>query len=281
MFSYPYFLYIFKTHPKRFLKSLVWFLLFLNLASLLVFKMYPNLYLPFYDPHRGRLYGPLFDPNFYAVYLLGVSLFVLDYFIKTKSKISVISLIISFVSIYLTYSRAGILALFLVLLLYLIKTKNVSILLAILGFIFILLSSPVYLSRFLFVEGNLDSFILRLQSYYEGLSLFSTSYIPFGFNNIKIYKYFLSGATSNSSAYTDSLVFNLLLTGGIFNVLFLVLSLYALYKKKIPSNTPIYLVPFLLTFTSFVFNTFFQSYFILLLIWSFTWLLSLNRPKNS
>ncbi len=279
LWSYPYFLYVISKYPFKFLKRLLIFSFFLNIFYLLLFYLYPNLYLPFYDPHRGRLYGPLFDPNLYAIIILTTSLFLLEYFFKSRSNRALFVLSLSFLSIYLTYSRIGILSLFLIFIIYLFKTRNYLVVLTILGFIGLIISSPLYLSRFLFVEGHKTSFILRIQSYIEGSLLFNKSIIPFGFNNIKIYKYFLVGATNNSASYTDSLILNLLLTGGVLNIFFLFLLLYFLYTTAKSSQSSVFLIPFLIVMTSLAFNTFFHPYFIIFFIWSYIW--SLIPKKES
>jgi len=259
--NYPFFCKCYKLFNFRL------FSFILVPLHLLIFIKFPNLYLAGYDPHRGRLYGPFFDPNFYSIFLVIIFIFLTknkEFILKKKINSYHLILILIVMSIFLTYSRAGLLLFMIVLLIYLLKYRIYLLIPFMLGFSFIIASSS-YLFRFLLVEGSFDSFFFRVLSYFDGIVIFNTNIFPVGFNNIKLYKYFLTSNINHATAYTDSFILNLILTGGIFNVLlFFVLFVFLLNRLKKLKAGYLTLVLFIIVSSSFVLNTFFHPYFLII-----------------
>ena len=131
----------------------------------------------------------------------------------------------------------------------------------------------------LFVGGNSQSFIYRIRSYIDGISIYSLNLLPLGYNNILINKYFLTSNLNMSSSFTDSVVLNLLLTGGIFNLLIVIFAAFVLAKKLLlkGSIAGFTIIVFIL-FSSFVMNVLFQPYFIIIISILVAYSLVLNKP---
>ncbi len=259
--SYPFFCKCYKHFNFRL------FSFILVPLHLLIFIKFPNMYLAGYDPHQGRLYGPFFDPNFYSIFLVIIFIFLAknkEFILKKKINSYHLILLLIVISIFLTYSRAGLLLFMLVLLVYLFKYRIYLLIPFLLGFSFIIASSS-YLFRFLLVEGNFDSFFFRVLSYFDGIVIFTTNIFPVSFNNIKLYKYFLTSNINHATSYTDSFILNLILTGGIFNVLlFFVLFVFLSNRLKKLKVGYLTLVLFIIVSSSFVLNTFFHPYFLII-----------------
>ncbi|PIR42968.1 hypothetical protein COV24_04920 [candidate division WWE3 bacterium CG10_big_fil_rev_8_21_14_0_10_32_10] len=258
--SYPFFSYLFK--KTNLLKSFFYNLsFFLILPSLLIFLVYPNLNLVGYDPHQFRLYGPFFDPNLYSVFL--VILLIFNLYGNYKNKMILVLLFLNIVSVFLTFSRLGVILCLVVLFLYIVKEKKYYFITGLFGLVTLLFANTRYLMRFLLVDGNFDSFFYRILSYFEGFRIYSLSVVPTGFNNISIYKTFISSSINHATSYTDSFILNLLLTGGLINLgfIFALLIFVILNNKKSYIN----IIIIVLILSSFIINTFFHPYFLIIM----------------
>lgn len=260
LFSYPvYFLLINKIYLKP--------ILIMLLVNFLVFLRFPVVSILEYDPHIYRLYGQFIDPNLYSVILVILLIYL---FSLHNSLLKILTIFLTFVSIFLTFSRIGIILAVFFLIFYAIKNKSLTVFNLLVAFILLVFTSTRFASRLLFQEGNFDSFFYRVLSYIEGIMLYSRSTIAYGFNNIGIYKEYLTSSVNNSSTYTDSVVLNLLLSGGIFSVLLVFTLLISISKKKKGSLWSLLL--FIVVLSSFVMNTFFQPVFMLIISMSLGYL---------
>jgi len=273
--TYPFFVYIFlKIKSWDNLKKVVpLFLVF----HLIVFSIFKNLTVLGYDPHISRLYGPFLDPNYYAILL--VLLLTLFFNLRHSSNLDFFTVLLTLVSIFLTFSRVGFLLLLLLLLTKYLLSKNSKYLGLLFGFLILTITNNKYLLRMLFVGGNSQSFIYRIRSYIDGISIYSLNLLPLGYNNILINKYFLTSNLNMSSSFTDSVVLNLLLTGGIFNLLIVIFAAFVLAKKLLlkGSIAGFTIIVFIL-FSSFVMNVLFQPYFIIIISILVAYSLVLNKP---
>lgn len=275
--TYPYFIKVFnRSKNLDFFRTLIPFFL---LFHLVVLSLKARLDVSGYDPHVGRLYGPFLDPNFYAVLLV---IMLAGYFsLKKWHKLELVTVIILLVSIFLTFSRVGVLLTGLLLFSKYVYSKNSTYISLSLGFVLLLLTNIKYLFRIFFIDGNLQSFVFRIKSYLDGVSIYSNTLLPLGFNNILPSKTFLTSSLNMSSSYTDSFVLNLLLTGGLINLLFFILVIYVLGKNFIYCKFSLgTFALFFITFSSLSLNVFFQPYFFLILVIMASYSTIYVRPKN-
>ena len=259
--TYPFFSLILSKYTKKLVNTLVIYIFLSLIINLVVFYIYPYLNVLGFDPHKNRIYGQLLDPNYYAV-ALSILIFVL---LHTKYKFSglvYLNLLLAFISILMSQSRLGLFSLFIVISLSFKKFRYFEYLYVVFGGVILALLNFNFLSRFLFLEGNFDSFFYRILDFFDGLIIFNQVKFPVGFNNIKTNVLFLNSVANNSSSYFDFFVFNLLLTGGF--VLIIAFSLALVYFRGV-SNTNYLKVLFLTIFLSFGMNIFFHPYFLLII----------------
>lgn len=259
--SYPFFIYVFKKYKNFSVKSLNLFLLLCMLFYLIVFAIFPNVTLAGFDPHVKRLYGMFIDPNFYSVF----ACLVFFYSLVSKSMGIVLKsslIFLSLVSIFLTFSRLGLLVFLFTLIVMFLKNKSPFIIGLFTGFLILVLTNISYLYRILFVGGNLDSFIYKIISFVEGLYLINLQPIPVGFNNITVYRYFLMSNVNNVTSFFDFSPFTFILSGGI--IFAAVFSLLIIYLTRLNSSSK--LLIFLFVLSGFVMNTTFNPMLIVTLL---------------
>jgi len=194
-----------------------------------------------WDIHKDRLFGSVLDPNFAGSIIL-IEIFILTYFyigeIKKNSKrVLSISLFISLVAIFLTYSRSSYIALFVSGIAFFLLTKQLKLFWSALLFLFM---AFLLIPKSFSVEGmNLlrtGSVIGRLESFSDALSVFSSSPIfGVGFNAYR-YAQFRLGLldvnwlmTHAGAGVSNSYLFVLATTGMVGFLLFLFF-LYFLFK---------------------------------------------------
>ena len=272
VYSYPFFIFLISNFIK-YKKTVNFYLVLSLITNLLVFFIYPNLNVKGFDPHINRLYGQLLDPNYYGVLCVFIIHYALNSF-KNNRKLSIFLIFLCTLSIYLTFSRLAFIGFILVLLLNYKKIKYpefgyMAFFVSILFFL-----NFNFLSRFLFIEGNFDSFFYRILNFVDALIIYNSSLLPFGFNNIASHTYFLTSNINNASSYFDFFAFNLLLSGGLIFVL--VFSLFVTYASK--SLKTEYKIPlFLLIALSFGMNIFFSPYFLLIFVLIVAKVLNTNK----
>ena len=196
-----------------------------------------DLYYVGWDDHYYRLTSTFFDPGFSAsILIVGLFIFIRNRLIKNNwLNISVILLFL--VSIFLTFSRAGYLALLIV---TIINFKNYinKILIAFILLLTIILiipkpqSSGVELYRLFSIKS-------RLINYSDTLEIFKKyPLFGIGFNNLCIYKtnYLLSdNIYSHSCSGSDSSLFLLLATTGVVGIITFINSAY-LFNKYLKND---------------------------------------------
>lgn len=236
---------LFKYHPdahKKLEKGLIWAGLATALFGLLQYFFYPslrNLYYLGWDPHDFRIFGTFLDPGFLGlIFVLSLIMLYLK-IIEKRSKFYLISALIVFIALALTYSRSSYLALgiSLVYLTYIYKKWSLFIGLIFIGAVaFFLLprnlpSVGVNLGRTTSIEG-------RIGSWSESVNLISKSPIfGLGFDTLRYTgnqlpsQYFQGNPITSHSAtgVENSLLFVLTTTGivGFFSYLYL---LYMIFK---------------------------------------------------
>ncbi len=159
---------------------------FLGILQLILFPNLSFLTNYGYDPHINRLAGTFLDPNFLGAFLSVVYGLLLIRFLKARSFVGILLLLVLVISIVLTYSRSAWLMFFIINLLtiwYLPKKIIISLILVIvLCGLFIPRVQQRIIGGF-----NIDiSASERLSSWDKGLHLFKESpYVGIGFNNIR------------------------------------------------------------------------------------------------
>lgn len=181
-----------------------------------------------WDIHSYRLFSTFFDPNYAGLFITFEIILILGLFkfISRNKIVPLIMLIFSYISLFLTYSRSSILAMFVGLLVYLILMKQYKII-----FIFSLVFILSFFSLVLFSnqfagEGvkifRTVSIHTRLESFSEGFSVFkqnpiigsgfnSYKYARKNFSDLKIYEV----VSNASNAPSNSFIFILATTGVI------------------------------------------------------------------
>lgn len=194
-------------------------LLLFVLAGLLQYLWYPelrNLYYLGYDPHSYRWFGLFLDPNISSLILV----WIIFYFWEQKIKIAKPLIALSFISLLLTYSRAGWLSFLAALVYKNYQKKSVKTLLFYLGF---LLLGILMLPRY-FGEGtNLlrtNSVMAKIESSQIVWSKIKAKPIlGIGFNNIHLIKNSQNEPIANNSLYgIDNSWLTILITSGILGL---------------------------------------------------------------
>ncbi|MEK7112772.1 MAG: O-antigen ligase family protein [Patescibacteria group bacterium] len=218
--------------------SLIAVSLFSSLFGLLQYFVYPDVRALVewgWDDHLYRLVGTFLDPSFTSIFLVFGFLGAFAAYIRTRKKYFLPLLAVILISITLTYSRAGYLALFAGLTTLLFINKKLKRILSILAlFLFILAAVPNWGS-----EGvrllRTRSIFARLTSYSEAIALTSKSPV-FGivYNNLCIAKEKFLGNPANYDSHScsgvESGLLLLLATSGIvglFMFVYLILKLGA------------------------------------------------------
>lgn len=195
-----------------------------------------------WDIHSFRLFSTFFDPNYAGLYIT-IEILLLYGLLWTKRNnvLYWIILVLSYIALFLTYSRSSIVALIFGTLVYLVLLKKYMFIFAsLLLFCASIFALHLFSKQFggegvrIFRTASIQT---RLESYSEGMRVFSHNpFIGSGFNT---YKYARKNfedlnnydALSNASnAPSNSYIF-ILATTGIFGCLaFLAFSLFLLKK---------------------------------------------------
>lgn len=155
LYSSIYFILV--TRDREFIKKFKYLLIVpictVLIVGLVQFFFYPSLRNLFYlgwDEHLYRLFSSFLDPNFAGAFLV-ISLIYLIYlswqsYIKKKRNIFIFTSIlsvISFISVYLTYSRSALIMLLVSLTVFLVLIKKVRLLILVLiTFVVLIFLSP-------------------------------------------------------------------------------------------------------------------------------------------
>ncbi|MCW1949026.1 MAG: O-antigen ligase family protein [Candidatus Shapirobacteria bacterium] len=171
-----------------------------------------------WDPHLYRLVSTYFDPTFTGLIYL---LFIIKLFLDKKTPYRWPLLIISYLTLALTYSRSTLLSLIFVSGFIGWKNKKISIFLSSL---LLVLATILLLPRQAGEGTKLErtsSITAKIENYQEGLSLFKQYPIfGIGYNNIPFFKKTTNEMSHSNSGFDSSLLTILISTGIIGGVLF-------------------------------------------------------------
>ncbi|MBI2032509.1 MAG: O-antigen ligase family protein [Candidatus Levybacteria bacterium] len=253
--SYISILFVFSYLSKEFReKKLQTILLFSGFLFILLgfFQtfLYPNLrnlYYAGWDEHLYRFFSSFLDPNFAGAFLVLYFIFVLGLFLnqtegKKKNLLSGL-LLLTFISIFTTFSRSAYIMLLISFFIFLFtKKRRKELIIAIVGFLILFL---IFFSNSLFGEGTkllrTASISARFESAEKAIQIFKENPIfGIGFNS---YKYaqekhnFLvnKGLKIRSAAGTDNSFLFILATSGVvgfFAFVYLIFSLLRFSLKK-------------------------------------------------
>ena len=195
-----------------------------------------------WDPHLYRLVSTFFDPTFTALIYL---IFIIYLFLNKKFPYRKILLVISYIAMALTYSRATYLAFLLAFIFIAKKRKNIKIFL----FSLLLITSTVLILPRLPGEGTklerTSSIKAKIINYQEAWQTFKKSpIIGHGYNNIAFIRENKNPNSHANSAYDGSLMTILVSTGiiGLSLFLFGIKDLYL--KSKLTKQTIIVAILF-------------------------------------
>jgi len=204
------------------------FLAILGFVQLIIFpdfsKINPNLG---WDPHKNRLLGTFFDPNFMGATLVGCVNILLGFWENNAKKKNIHNfwLFLIFLAIFLTFSRSAWLMLTISIFLWgIIKYRGllaVSILIALLAY----LAVPRVQTRISAVTDPADSAHFRLISWKNTWKVAKDSlWIGSGYNTFRFtqkdYGFLGSGLGGHSGGGSDSSLLLILATTGIPGFLF-------------------------------------------------------------
>jgi len=224
--------------------------IFLGLSQYIFFPDMRFLRLLGFDDHYFRLISPLFDPNFTG--LVFTILFFVFLYLQQNTPLKYFLLLLTLLSIALTFSRASYLSLFAGSLVYLFTSRRFSPKIIATFFFFILL---LFLIPKPFGEGvNLlrtYSITSRLQNVSKGLTLFyQHPWLGVGFNATK----FLSSTSlyPNRVGGIDNSFVHVLVTTGLLGFMAFLYLLSHMHQRLRP--TPITLAIIIATITHSLFN---------------------------
>ncbi len=233
-------------NKKLLINSLfIWGISFIVLGFL-QYILYPNLRNLYYlgwDDHLYRLFSTFLDPDFAGVFIASFIIYLFTFFKKRNKKINIIipiSIIISFISLLLTYSRGAFIAFFisLIILVFISKNKIYKYLLGIFILFFILFAA-------FFTNSKLEPINLlrtysisqRFISLNHAFTIFSKSPIwGIGFNTYRYEQEKLGFLKNNSDishagAGTDNSFIFILATTGVIGLFFYLLLFKKLLQK--------------------------------------------------
>ncbi|KKQ42238.1 MAG: hypothetical protein US60_C0021G0008 [Microgenomates group bacterium GW2011_GWC1_37_8] len=182
-----------------------------------------------WDNHLLRIIGTFFDPGYTAIIItFGIILSHIAY-LEVKNAKYLVLMLISGISLALTYSRAGYLSLAAAMIVLTYIYKKYKILLILIGFLLFLPFLPRPASEGARLE-RIVSIKARMENYQESIKIIKTSpLIGVGFNNLcpARLKIFGGNPLSHSCYGADSSILFVLATSGIVG---LMLYLYMLMK---------------------------------------------------
>ena len=209
--------------------SLIVILVFVGIFGWIQYFLYPDLrsfIIWGWDDHLFRLVGTFLDPGFTSIFLVFGFLFSLYKYLRTKNKYLILLLIFFFITLGLTYSRAGYLALLAGISVILIIKKQVKWLIMLvlaLGIMIFLLPRPS--SEGVKLERAF-SILLRINNYKETVMIWQNSPLfGVGYNNLCFARNKFIGETnylSHSCSGSDSSILTLLATTGLLGLIFFI-----------------------------------------------------------
>ena len=207
-----------------------------------------------WDPHIGRLLSTWYDPNFIAgFFAFIISLFSCLY-IDSKEKLKHIAYPLGLLFLtgcfILTYSRSGIVALAISVLIIAFLRARSLLIIGLIGLFLGITISDRFSERFYglidsgiaTVTGSLDHDVdltsqERIESYEQVGTIISDHYLfGIGFNTIKYYKLskgLVADPNKHSASGSDSSLLNIYMTSGIFGLCFFFYFLYTASRMSL------------------------------------------------
>lgn len=231
---------VIKEFLKKFVVSSFIFIIF-GIGQYLFFNDLGSLKGFFWDIHRDRLFGSVFDPNFAGAIIIIEILLLLHVYspkLKQNTKLTLfIGLFISLIALLLTYSRSTYIAFIAAIATYFLLNKRSKFLLVVVAFFVV---AVFFIPKDFNIEGmdlfRTGSVVGRLTSFSSAVSVFSTSPIwGVGFNAYRYAQFrlgFLDARwieTHAGAGVPNSYLFILATTGVIGLSLFLFF-LYSIFK---------------------------------------------------
>ncbi len=249
-------------HPPsvKWLKGLSWSFIILSVGQYLFFNKI-SFYNPGnWDPHHYRLFGNLFDPNFYGLILF---FFFAFWDIKKKNLEEKILALFFLFLLFFTFSRSAYLLLAFYFLISLTKKQMrnfkkeillISLAVLVIGIMaFTLPGEGVKIWRLSTLYGLLSEDSL-------GWQIFSRHpLLGIGFNNIGLYKlrFLFLNPLTHSLGWFSSVFLNILVTTGLLGLIFWGVFLFLFYQQL--SSFSRWLLLFFI-FHSFFHNSFFYPF---------------------
>ncbi|OGM16576.1 hypothetical protein A2V55_00055 [Candidatus Woesebacteria bacterium RBG_19FT_COMBO_37_29] len=209
--------------------SLIVILVFVGIFGWIQYFLYPDLrsfIIWGWDDHLFRLVGTFLDPGFTSIFLVFGFLLSLDRYLQTKNRFLLLLLIFFFITLGLTYSRAGYLSLLAGISTMLIIKKRIKwfvVLIIALGIMIFLLPRPS--SEGVKLERAF-SILLRLKNYKETIVIWQNSPLfGVGYNNLCFARNKFIGEAnylSHSCSGSDSSILALIATTGILGFIFFI-----------------------------------------------------------
>ncbi|MEK9176441.1 MAG: O-antigen ligase family protein [Patescibacteria group bacterium] len=215
----------------------------LGFLQLIFYPSLRNLYYLGWDEHLNRIFSTFLDPNFAGIFFVLFFIFIFiirDNFKSNKifTLLSNIILVLSFISIILTYSRGALLMLGVSTLTYCVllkKYKLLGVFIGIMIVIFIALSPGFYLENTNLLR--MASVGQRIETSKDALNIYSKNPVfGVGFNNLRYAreKYGFHDTSkvgpSHSAAGADNSFVFVLVTTGIPGLIIYILLLYKTFK---------------------------------------------------
>jgi len=294
-FIIPMFNSSFKIKIKNLLVSVGSLVVILGFIQYLFYPNLRNLYYLGWDEHLYRMFSVFLDPNFagafFSLYFFLIAEITYS-FIKKRElfKIAIFGLLglLTFIAIFLTYSRSAILMLIIgsLTFLFLEKKRFIAIILVLLVFISIFLAPKAFKTEGTDLFRKVSS-EARISSAKQAISVFAKNPVMgIGFNSYKFARFRYGFSARNDPSHAEggtdvSLLFVLVTTGlvGFVAYIFLLSRIILLSYKKIKS-TYIAKVLFVsivaLIVNSFFINSLFYSFF-MVWIWVLVGLLPAGR----
>jgi hypothetical protein len=196
----------------------------LSVLGLFQYVLYPELrnlsYLG-WDPHYYRLFSTLLDPNFTGIIIVLTIILGVYLTIVKKSNVLIVTQIINFLALYLTYSRSSYLAAAIATICYILCSKKWKLMVLFMFVLTAIIVIPTPGGKTLRLT-RIDSTIARIQNWQESVRLIRQSpVIGYGFNTLRYIKSQTGQSlpevsVSKAGAGTDSSILFLMATTGIF-----------------------------------------------------------------
>ncbi len=258
LFFFPIFEAFTKYDKSKFIKHIFIASIILCILGILQFIYVPDFTFMAkaegWDPHIGRLLSTWYDPNFIAGFFAFIISLFSSLYIDSKEKLKhlgyPLGIILLTSCFILTYSRSGIVALAVSILIIAILRARSLLIIGLIGLFLGITISDRFSERFYgmidsaiaTITGSLDHDVdltsqERIASYEQVGIIISDHYLfGIGFNNIKYYKLskgLVADPNKHSASGSDSSLLNIFMTSGIFGLCFFFYFLYSASRMSL------------------------------------------------